>query len=982
MSLPSNPEQPVPAGEPGETYRLSSESPLAPEGIQPPPPVKPYVPKMSSNGPRTSSRSKPRSTGTLVGFNALVFVTSICVMTLELTASRLIAKHVGSSLYTWTSVIGVVLAGITLGNWLGGWMADRYDRGRALAWTYVLASIACGSVLWLDQLIGTIARPESLSWPTWVLTVVGGMFLLPALALGTTSPLVASMALQRSSKTGSTVGNVYAWGALGSIVGTFLTGFYLIDVWGTRSIVGMTAVTLAILAVMVAAGRRAFQTAVVLGWIQLLGWTILFATASDHAFASLGQTVAFCVNLGKTDANATVRRMHWSEFGNQIGEKLRELGLILRLRDDALGDYHDESNYSDINVSNNVVDGKEVKSLRLDKLIHSYYDPADPTALHYEYEKVYAAVTKKVASPSGAESLTVPLDDLKGVVLATDNLPDGIRFDEAGHSLLVDHPDNEQFARLLDLAPEAEYWRAVEYLYRETNKRYWGGHSSYNLPKLPDGVVIPDDIGTYIRHDETLGFLIAYQPLSAADRDRLIATTPSSAWFTRIADIRGKSRKSTACFYGGGGFIFPRWFLQEFPGSARIDVAELDPAVYGVVSRELGFTEELEKRIHTTIGDARNFVDDKLRENSKRRARNEPAVTYDFIYADAFNDFCIPWHLTTHEFLQKTHDLLSEHGVFQANIIDIYPRTEFPGTSAGSAEVEYTGRLPEGVLPDGARRDKVVAANPVFSPLEVAEMLTNRYQLRVSRTLTAQDAKRLSAVTWPAVKAASSLNLANTPPAEIDVNVERENWRKAIELLQSKSQKKVPYQGVIPESLKVAGGVLEGWVPAAAPFAFVEAYRIDGDRHLLGFRGVVSREDEQKLIELDPNNAPWVEAVKKSAAASRRQFKGRFMGRYVATAARAFPNIYLFSTSHQQPDANRDTFVMVCSRQTLDLGSLDDTGEWSGGPFASLETVPGKSEPVFGGQMSAVLGLAEGQILTDDFAPVDNLLVPVFDTKE
>ena len=100
-------------------------------------------------------------------------------------------------------------------------------------------------------MVAELPRPESFSWPVWILCVVSLMFLLPAVLLGTTSPLVASMALARSTRLGMTVGNVYAWGALGSIVGTFLTGFYLIDVWGTRSIVGLTAGTLAVLAVVV-----------------------------------------------------------------------------------------------------------------------------------------------------------------------------------------------------------------------------------------------------------------------------------------------------------------------------------------------------------------------------------------------------------------------------------------------------------------------------------------------------------------------------------------------------------------------------------------------------------------------------------------------------------------------------------------------------------------------------------------------------------
>ena len=58
--------------------------------------------------------------------NLIVFISSGCIMILELVAGRIIAPYVGVSLYTWTSVIGVVLAGISLGNYLGGVLADRW----------------------------------------------------------------------------------------------------------------------------------------------------------------------------------------------------------------------------------------------------------------------------------------------------------------------------------------------------------------------------------------------------------------------------------------------------------------------------------------------------------------------------------------------------------------------------------------------------------------------------------------------------------------------------------------------------------------------------------------------------------------------------------------------------------------------------------------------------------------------------------------
>ena len=49
-------------------------------------------------------------------------------MALELTAVRVLAQVVGVSLYTWTGVIGVMLAGTACGNWLGGVLADRAGK--------------------------------------------------------------------------------------------------------------------------------------------------------------------------------------------------------------------------------------------------------------------------------------------------------------------------------------------------------------------------------------------------------------------------------------------------------------------------------------------------------------------------------------------------------------------------------------------------------------------------------------------------------------------------------------------------------------------------------------------------------------------------------------------------------------------------------------------------------------------------------------
>ena len=60
---------------------------------------------------------------------ARVFTSSGAVLALEILAGRLLAPYVGVTLESYTGIIGVILAGIAVGSWLGGKVADRRDRG-------------------------------------------------------------------------------------------------------------------------------------------------------------------------------------------------------------------------------------------------------------------------------------------------------------------------------------------------------------------------------------------------------------------------------------------------------------------------------------------------------------------------------------------------------------------------------------------------------------------------------------------------------------------------------------------------------------------------------------------------------------------------------------------------------------------------------------------------------------------------------------
>ncbi len=77
-----------------------------------------------------------RYISTLWKANIIAFISSFCVMVIELIAARMLAPYIGVSLYTWTSIIGIILAGIALGNYLGGKVADKYASPLVLKVVY------------------------------------------------------------------------------------------------------------------------------------------------------------------------------------------------------------------------------------------------------------------------------------------------------------------------------------------------------------------------------------------------------------------------------------------------------------------------------------------------------------------------------------------------------------------------------------------------------------------------------------------------------------------------------------------------------------------------------------------------------------------------------------------------------------------------------------------------------------------------------
>jgi spermidine synthase len=177
-----------------------------------------------------------------------VFVCGAVVMIFELIGSRLLAPYLGSSLITWTSLIGVILASLSLGYWYGGVLADREASERRLALIIFVAGILIMAVLPLNKPLLNFLL--TFVWPLQIKSLLASIWLFtPAsVALGMVSPYAVKLRLANLSSAGKNVGSLYALSTLGSLVGTFSAGFWLVPFFGTQKIVAGLAIVLIILA--------------------------------------------------------------------------------------------------------------------------------------------------------------------------------------------------------------------------------------------------------------------------------------------------------------------------------------------------------------------------------------------------------------------------------------------------------------------------------------------------------------------------------------------------------------------------------------------------------------------------------------------------------------------------------------------------------------------------------------------------------------
>lgn len=172
------------------------------------------------------------------------FVTGFSLLTYELAAARVLAPSIGSSTYVWTGVIGVIIAALSFGFFVGGKLADRRNQASDVAWLLILAGVMVAVTLVTYQSVLQSVVQSMLDSRIQAVLAALLLFAPASFFIGVTGPYLAKLNVRELTSTGQAVAALDMFNAIGGICGTFVTGFILFGYIGSHQAIGLVSILL------------------------------------------------------------------------------------------------------------------------------------------------------------------------------------------------------------------------------------------------------------------------------------------------------------------------------------------------------------------------------------------------------------------------------------------------------------------------------------------------------------------------------------------------------------------------------------------------------------------------------------------------------------------------------------------------------------------------------------------------------------------
>jgi predicted membrane-bound spermidine synthase len=672
---------------------------------------------MSTTAVAPAPASTRLPVGRLAGVGAVVFFANAALLVLQLVAGRLLAPFIGSSLETWTSIIGVFLTGIALGNAFGGRLADRYPTPRTLALLLAAGAVAALWMLVFPMLLSATGLHRWLPLTPRIPLLAAALCLPAGFVLSLLTPLAIKLGLPDVAHTGRVAGLVFALSTLGCLLGNYVTGFYLIPSFTINALVGVSAgVLLALAGVSLAVVRPAEAHP------SPPAAEPAPAVTNPHAFADIRRAylVVFLASFCGMALELTASRVLAEALGVSLFTWTGVIGVMLAgtatgnllggLLADRVARPGARLSPRVALAATLIAAGAVTVGVFIAKAIITRYsaflewEPASQVvawtfSLFFLPMMLLGLVSPQVirlavpdVSHAGRVAGRVYAWSTAGAIAGTfaagyvllSTL--GVYYTLLAvavalplTSLLVVRvwADAREEARAGAPATEAGAGAGVLlYLFAVAMGAALGGMILVNRHGGED-VVAQVESNYYTikvtqpRRDDN-GYLIdpdspaarrLYLNLDLLRHSVVDPDDPTFLYYTHehiqmefLRLARASNPQPKALVIGGGGYTFPRYAMEAMP-EAKVDVVEIDPKVTQVARQYLGLKDYPNLRAHHM--DGRQFVSERAAPGS-----------YDLVVQDAVNDLSVPAHLMTKEYNDAVKAALKPGGAYLLTIID------------------------------------------------------------------------------------------------------------------------------------------------------------------------------------------------------------------------------------------------------------------------------------------------------------------------
>ncbi len=252
---------------------------------------------------------------------AAIALSGMTALAAEVIWTRILSLLFGATVYTFSLILAVFLAGLGIGSTIGSALGHQMKRPRvALAWCQVLlcAAMAWAAYITMQSLPFWPIDPSMSSTPVYnmQLDLVRSLWaVLPAAILwGASFPLALASVATRGQDPARLVGGVYAANTVGAIAGSLSASLILVAWIGSQHSQQVLIVISAI-AALLASGATAFGTesgrklskyALTVSVLLLAGYTELLIAAVPELPARLVEYGRYAVTRGATNKTVYV----------------------------------------------------------------------------------------------------------------------------------------------------------------------------------------------------------------------------------------------------------------------------------------------------------------------------------------------------------------------------------------------------------------------------------------------------------------------------------------------------------------------------------------------------------------------------------------------------------------------------------------------------------------------------------------------------